>query len=127
MTDSYYHESPAELSPAARDRHRALNSLGEELEAVDWYEQRLQTTANAELRAILQHNRDEEVEHAAMLIEWPRRTDGVFDRELREYLFTQRPLGHEAEEEEDADEAGDAPASPLAGAFRTRGAHPDSD
>jgi ferritin-like protein len=69
--------------------HRALASLQEELEAVDWYQQRIDATGDPELREILRHNRDEEKEHAAMVLEWIRRRDASFDAKLREYLFTE--------------------------------------
>src|ERR671918_101533 len=74
------------------DRHRAIVSLMEELEAVDWYDQRAKATGNAELRAILEHNRDEEKEHAAMVLEWLRRRDPALDRFLRMYLLTTEPI-----------------------------------
>jgi uncharacterized protein len=77
------------LPPATRDMHRAIVSLMEELEAVDWYQQRMDATHDDELRAILRHNRDEEQEHAAMVLEWIRRRDPSFDAKLREYLFTE--------------------------------------
>jgi ferritin-like protein len=77
--------------------HRALVSLMEELEAVDWYQQRMDATESVELRDILRHNRDEEKEHAAMVLEWIRRHDPAFDTKLREYLFTQGSIvGREA-------------------------------
>jgi ferritin-like protein len=69
--------------------HRAIVSLMEELEAVDWYQQRMDATQDGELRDILRHNRDEEKEHAAMVLEWIRRRDPSFDAKLREYLFTE--------------------------------------
>ena len=71
------------------DMHRAIVSLMEELEAVDWYQQRMDATQDDELRQILQHNRDEEKEHAAMVLEWIRRRDPAFDAKLKEYLFTE--------------------------------------
>ena len=93
-----YHE-PIDLIPEeARDHHRAIVSLIEELEAVDWYNQRVNATKNSELKEILAHNRDEEKEHAAMLLEWLRRTDGALSKELKEYLFTE---GNLVEMEED--------------------------
>jgi hypothetical protein len=92
MANEGYHESAAELRPETRDLHRAITSLMEELEAVDWYQQRMDACQDPELRAILAHNRDEEKEHAAMLIEWLRRRDDRFDKELRDYLFTDKPL-----------------------------------
>jgi ferritin-like protein len=83
------HESEAKLQPATVDRHRAISSLMEELEAVDWYDQRIDATDDRDLAAILRHNRDEEKEHAAMVLEWLRRHDDVLDRHLRTYLFTE--------------------------------------
>jgi uncharacterized protein len=84
-----FHESEERLRPATRDMHRAIVSLMEELEAVDWYQQRMDATDSAELRDILRHNRDEEKEHAAMVLEWIRRQDPALDTKLREYLFTE--------------------------------------
>ena len=84
-----FHESEERLKPATRDMHRAIVSLMEELEAVDWYQQRMDATEDGELREILRHNRDEEKEHAAMVLEWIRRRDRIFDTKLREYLFTE--------------------------------------
>lgn len=81
------HEQIEKLSPATLDLHRALVSLIEELEAVDWYGQRIDACSDAELRAILMHHRDEEKEHAAMLLEWLRRRDPAFDVQLRGVLF----------------------------------------
>jgi len=83
-----YHEPVDELSPQARDMHRALCSLIEELEAVNWYNQRADVTPSPDLQAVLLHNRDEEIEHAAMTLEWIRRQIPKFDEELRTYLFT---------------------------------------
>jgi uncharacterized protein len=81
---------PAEVLPAdVIDRHRAIQSLMEELEAVDWYDQRVAACTDDELRAILAHNRDEEKEHACMTIEWLRRRDPKWDQHLRTYLFTE--------------------------------------
>jgi ferritin-like protein len=76
------------LSTDTIDRHRALTSIQEELEAVDWYAQRVDATGDADLAAVLAHNRDEEKEHASMTLEWLRRRDPVLDRHLRTYLFT---------------------------------------
>lgn len=86
------HESPEVLAPQTVDRHRAITSLMEELEAVDWYDQRVEAAADAELKAILAHNRDEEKEHAAMVLEWLRRHDPAWDKQLRNYLFTEPPI-----------------------------------
>ena len=91
------HESPDMLNPQTIERHRAVVSIMEELEAVDWYDQRVDASADEELRGILAHNRDEEKEHAAMVLEWLRRHDAALDRQLRTYLFTDKPiLGLEA-------------------------------
>jgi ferritin-like protein len=86
------HEPEDQLTPETIDRHRAITSIQEELEAVDWYDQRVVATDNAELAAILAHNRDEEKEHAAMTLEWLRRQDPVLDKHLRTYLFTTEPV-----------------------------------
>ncbi|HEU5196557.1 MAG TPA: encapsulin-associated ferritin-like protein [Methylomirabilota bacterium] len=83
------HESEDRLSAATRDMHRAIVSLMEELEAVDWYQQRLEACDDGELREILRHNRDEEKEHAAMVLELIRRRDNVWDAKLREFLFSE--------------------------------------
>ncbi len=84
-----FHEAEERLSPATLDMHRALTSLMEELEAIDWYQQRIDAAQDDELKHILAHNRDEEKEHAAMVLEWVRRRDPAFDNVLREYLFTE--------------------------------------
>jgi ferritin-like protein len=102
------HESPEVLSPDTVDRHRAIASLMEELEAVDWYQQRVEATADADLRAILAHNRDEEKEHAAMVLEWLRRHDPGIDEHLRTYLFSTGPITRiEAKAETGGGGAGD--------------------
>ncbi|MEK6550186.1 MAG: encapsulin-associated ferritin-like protein [Pseudomonadota bacterium] len=90
MANEGYHETS--LREETRDMHRAIVSLMEELEAVDWYNQRVDACRDEDLRAILIHNRDEEKEHAAMMLEWIRRRDPVFDKELRDYLFTSKPI-----------------------------------
>lgn len=84
-----YHEPVDELNDDTRNMHRAIVSLIEELEAVDWYHQRVVVCKDEELKAILAHNRDEEKEHAAMLLEWIRRNDEMFADELEDYLFTE--------------------------------------
>ena len=93
MAGESLHEDPKILGPDILDRHRAISTLMEELEAIDWYDQRIQATGNTELRALLSHNRDEEAEHASMLLEWLRRNDAGIDRQLRRYLFTSGPIG----------------------------------
>ena len=95
MANEGYHEPASELSLETRDMHRAIVSLMEELEAVDWYNQRVDACSDPELKSILRHNRDEEKEHAAMVLEWIRRRDPSFDKELRDWLFTDKPLDHE--------------------------------
>jgi hypothetical protein len=94
MSNEGYHEPITELSDQTRDMHRAIVSLMEELEAVDWYNQRVDACRDPELKTILEHNRDEEKEHAAMVLEWIRRRDPAFDHELRDYLFKQGEIGH---------------------------------
>ena len=71
-----------------------LHSLMEELEAINWYNQRVDACKDEELKAILAHNRDEEKEHAAMVLEWIRRKDSTFDKELKDYLFTEKTIAH---------------------------------
>ncbi len=87
MANEGYHEPLEKLSDATLDMHRAITSLMEELEAVDWYNQRAEACSDPELRAILVHNRDEEKEHAAMVLEWIRRRDPALDQQLKETLF----------------------------------------
>jgi uncharacterized protein len=96
------HEDPERLGPETIDRHRAIVSIMEELEAIDWYDQRVKAAHDDELRRILAHNRDEEKEHAAMTIEWLRRHDAKLDEHLRTYLFTKASvldIEHAAEAE----------------------------
>ncbi len=94
MSNEGYHEPINELTDVTRDMHRAIISLMEELEAVDWYNQRMDACNSDELKAILKHNRDEEKEHAAMILEWIRRQDPSFDKELKDYLFTDKEIAH---------------------------------
>jgi ferritin-like protein len=98
------HEDPEKLSAATIDRHRAIVSIMEELEAIDWYDQRLEATHDAELKEILRHNRDEEKEHAAMTLEWLRRNDPALDEHLRTYLFTEKSVLEIEEEAESKDQ-----------------------
>ncbi|NLY46585.1 MAG: hypothetical protein GX053_11475 [Tissierella sp.] len=103
---SQYHEPVEFLDAKAMDISRALNSLKEEIEAVDWYNQRVMATKDESLKAIMAHNRDEEIEHAVMSIEWLRRNMDKWDEELRTYLFTEGDITEleeaaEGEEEED--------------------------
>ncbi len=93
MSNEGYHEPIEELTDETRDMHRAITSLMEELEAVDWYNQRVDACKDPELAKILAHNRDEEKEHAAMVLEWIRRRDPTLDKELRDSLFTEGEIG----------------------------------
>jgi len=111
------HEPEDKLTPEVIDRHRAFVSLEEELEAIDWYDQRVAATRDPELAAVLAHNRDEEKEHAAMILEWLRRHDPVLDRNLRTYLFTRAPVTEieaEAEAAGGGEPAGDGPEGSFA-------------
>ncbi|MFT5426661.1 MAG: ferritin-like protein [Gammaproteobacteria bacterium] len=94
MSNEGYHEPINELTNETRDMHRAITSLMEELEAIDWYNQRVDACKDEDLKAILAHNRDEEKEHAAMVLEWIRRKDPVMDKELKDYLFTEKEIAH---------------------------------
>jgi hypothetical protein len=102
---SDYHEPTAELSALLRDQVRVLHSLREEVEAVDWYNQRMAASKDPDVRGILEHNRDEEMEHAAMTLEWLRRNMDGWDEALRTYLFTEGNL-LEIEEEAEGGESG---------------------
>jgi ferritin-like protein len=115
MASETLHEDADKLGPDVIDHHRAIVSLMEELEAVDWYNQRAKATKNPELRAILEHNRDEEKEHAAMALEWIRRNDPKMHEHLKTYLFTEGAVTEiEAEAtgggSEGGDEESEAPA-----------------
>ena len=100
------HEPEGKLSPDTIDRHRALTSIQEELEAVDWYAQRVDATSDADLAGVLAHNRDEEKEHMSMTLEWLRRRDTVLDKHLRTYLFTSGSILELEHEEESGDDGG---------------------
>ena len=97
-----YHEKYEDLSTETKDLTRAFKSLIEEFEAVDWYNQRMDVVADPELKEILKHNRDEEMEHAAMTLEWLRRRNPELDDELRDNLFKEGDIaGHHGDEEEE--------------------------
>jgi ferritin-like protein len=116
MTDNSagLHEGRDQLKPETIDRHRAVASIMEELEAVDWYDQRVDATGDPELAAVLAHNRDEEKEHAAMTLEWLRRHDPKLDEHLRTYLFTTKNiLEIEVEAEHGGDDANGSGGSPA--------------
>jgi ferritin-like protein len=121
VTSEGNHEPLDKLTERTLDHHRAIVSLMEELEAVDWYDQRVDATDDTELAAILAHNRDEEKEHAAMTLEWLRRRDPALDEQLRTYLFTSGSIlaaeeeavdgGAEGDDAIDGGGAGPAPAT----------------
>ena len=87
MSHEGLHEPADLLSDGTKNLHRALISLIEELEAIDWYQQRADACTDPALKAVLLHNRNEEVEHGVMTLEWLRRQDATFDKFLRRYLF----------------------------------------
>ncbi len=91
---SDYHEPVTELSQKSRSITRALNSLKEEIEAVDWYSQRVEVEKDASLKAILRHNMVEEIEHASMTLEWLRRNMEGWDGHLRTFLFKEGEISH---------------------------------
>lgn len=116
MAGESLHEDRTVLSKDILDRHRALATIMEELEAIDWYDQRIAASENAELRAVLTHNRDEEKEHASMLLEWVRRHDAAFARHMGAQLFNPGAIRETKAIEVDAGSnsaAGDG--SPVAG------------
>lgn len=92
MSSEGLHVPRERLSRKTLHLHYAISSLMEELEAVDWYRQRAEDTDDPELKAVLLHNAKEEIEHACMALEWIRRNDPIFDKELREYLFQNGPI-----------------------------------
>jgi ferritin-like protein len=92
MSSESYHEPIELLSEGTKNMHRALVSLREELEAVDWYQQRAEACSDPELRAVLIHNKNEEIEHAMMTLEWLRRHSNVFDTNLKTYLNSTGPI-----------------------------------
>jgi ferritin-like protein len=105
------HEPLDRLDEATVDHHRAMTSLCEELEAIDWYDQRVKATADESLAAVLAYNRDDEKEHAAMALEWLRRRDSALDANLRKFLFTSGPIT------EIGDQSSEGPASDLSGSL----------
>jgi ferritin-like protein len=100
MSSAGYQEPIEALSTETRDMHRALVSLMEELEAIDYYNQRADVCTDAPLKAILEHNRDEEKEHAAMLLEWIQRQDSRFSNKLQVYLFSKKTIAHADEDDQ---------------------------
>ncbi|HEX2507772.1 MAG TPA: encapsulin-associated ferritin-like protein [Miltoncostaeaceae bacterium] len=115
------HEAKEDIAPATLDRHRGLASLMEELEAMDWYQQRIDATGDPDLKAVLEHNRDEETEHAAMSLEWLRRQDPVLDEHLHEYLFTEGSIVALEAEIEGGEGGGEGPGDGSLGIGSLRG------
>ncbi|HLG92202.1 MAG TPA: ferritin-like domain-containing protein [Acidimicrobiales bacterium] len=113
MASEGLHEEGGLLDEATVDHHRAVVSLCEELEAIDWYDQRVRATKDESLAALLAHNRDEEKEHASMTLEWLRRRDPELDRMLRTYLFTEGPITDREAGGEEAEPKGQSPSGSL--------------
>ena len=128
MSSEVLHEDANKLGAEVIDQHRAIVSLMEELEAVDWYNQRAKATGNSDLRAILEHNRDEEKEHAAMVLEWLRRGDAKFSEHLKTYLFTKGALTEiEAVAEHGGGESGGGSGSNSDGSLGIGSLRPDKE
>jgi ferritin-like protein len=108
MANDPYHEPIDLLTPDTVDMHRALISLTEELEAIDWYQQRADACTDPQLKDVVLHNKNEEIEHATMLMEWIRRHNNHFSQMMRKYLFTELPI---TEIETGATTDGPAPAN----------------
>ena len=111
MASETLHEDVAKLNPLTVDKHRAIVSLMEELEAVDWYAQRVDATADAELKEILAHNRDEEKEHAMMVLEWLRRRDNIFAEMIATYIGSTGSIVRVEEESTAAEVGGEGAAT----------------
>lgn len=110
MAHEGFHEDPGMLSDFAKDYHRIIQSTMEELEAVDWYNQRAEAATDPEARAIMEHNRDEEIEHACMGLEWLRKNSPQWDAMMREFLFKEGDIvGSEAAMKE----GGEMAATPI--------------
>ncbi len=111
MASEGFHEPLDLLDEATVDHHRAMTSLCEELEAIDWYDQRVKATSDESLAAVLAYNRDDEKEHAAMALEWLRRRDPALDANLRKFLFTSGPITEVGDE--DAEGAAGGPSDAV--------------
>ena len=94
-----------------------MTSLCEELEAIDWYDQRVKATSDESLAAVLAYNRDDEKEHAAMALEWLRRRDPALDANLRKFLFTSGPITEIGDEGADAAGGGNDGAAGTSGSL----------
>jgi ferritin-like protein len=117
MTDATKGLHEQNLSSVVVDRHRAIVSVMEELEAADWYAQRAEATEDAELRAILDHNGNEEKEHAAMLLEWLRRKDAHLAGHLRTYLYQKGSITEAESATKEAGGESAAGAAPVGGSL----------
>jgi len=102
-----YHESYDALDEQTKNMTRALNSLKEEIEAIDWYNQRVALATDAELKEIMAHNRDEEIEHAIMTLEWLRKNMAGWDEEMKNYLFKQGNIAHMEDSKGNSEESDD--------------------
>ena len=111
MSSESYHEPLELLSEETKNRHRAIVSLKEELEAVDWYQQRAEACSDPELRAVLLHNKNEEIEHAMMTLEWLRRKDATFAANITAYIGSSGPIVAVEQGATGASSAGEAPAN----------------
>lgn len=109
MSSESYHEPIELLSEPTKNLHRAIVSLREELEAIDWYQQRAEACSDPALRDVLMHNRNEEIEHAMMALEWLRRNDPVFATNIDLYLHSQGPITEVEEAEQRAETGGGQP------------------
>lgn len=116
MGSDTYHEPLELLSEPTKDMHRAIVSLCEELEAIDWYQQRAEATKTESLRAVLTHNKNEEIEHAMMNLEWIRRNSPEFDKNIRTYLLTTEPIT-EIEKDEEPGSKSASKSAPIEGSL----------
>lgn len=121
MGSESYHEPVELLSESTKNMHRAIVSLREELEAVDWYQQRAEACSDAELRAVLLHNKNEEIEHAMMTLEWLRRNDAVFAENIDTYLHSEGPITEVEEQGQGAPKQSAAPVDRSLGIGSLRG------
>ena len=112
MSSEGLHEELGDLTEKTRDMHRAISSLREELEAVDWYQQRADACKDDALREILLHNMREEIEHSAMVMEWLRRNHPDFNTQFKGYLFSKGSITH-TEEKLTGEDAPTSPDDPT--------------
>jgi ferritin-like protein len=122
MASEGLHEPASLLDEATVDHHRAMTSLCEELEAIDWYDQRAKATSDPSLAAVLTYNRDDEKEHAGMLLEWLRRRDPGLDANLRRFLFTSTPIPEAGSDSGGSETANLPPGSGSLGIGSLKGA-----